>query len=89
MTRELWRLEDFASNLLFIKLNSHTTIQNIIAVKTNDVGDADVIYVSLYMARICSYDINAKDVPWDERLIFHWTNTLWFTIFDKSSKPFA
>ena len=33
VTRELWRPEDFVSNLIFLKINSHTTIQKIIAVK--------------------------------------------------------
>ena len=52
MTRELWRPEDFAYDLLVLKLNSHTTIQKIISMKMNDVGDAAVTCVSLYMARL-------------------------------------
>ena len=42
VTRELWQPEDFASDLLVLKLNSHTTIKKIISVKTNSVGDAAV-----------------------------------------------
>ena len=30
-----------------------------------------------------------KDVLWDERLIYHWTTTLWFNFFDKSAKEFC
>ena len=40
------------------------------------------------MARLVSYDFNAKDVPWDDRLIYHWTTTLQFTSLDKSAKTF-
>ena len=78
VTRELWRPEDFASNLLVIKLNSYTTIQKIIAVKINYGGDAAVTCVSLYMAILRAYAVNAKDIPWDERLVYHLTNILWF-----------
>ena len=54
----------------------------------NDVGDAAATCVYLYMERLRAYAVNAKDVPWDERLIYHCTTTMWFTIFDKSSKTF-
>ena len=57
--------------------------------KTNNVGDYDVTCVSLHMARIRDYAINAKYVSCDERLIYHWTTTLWFTSFDKSDKTFC
>ena len=87
-TRELCRLEDFASDILVLKLNSHTTIQKIIDLKTNYVGDDAVTCVSLYMERLSAYAVNAKDVPWDERLIYYWTTTMWLTIFDKSAKTF-
>ena len=85
-TRELCRLEYFASDILVIKLNSHTTIQKIIYLKTNYVCDDAVTCVSLYMARLSTYAVKAKDVPWDERLIYYWTTTMWLTIFDKSAK---
>ena len=58
------------------KHNSHTTIHNIITVKMNDVGNAAVTCVYLYMAILRAYAVNAKDVPWDERLIYHFTTTL-------------
>ena len=89
MTRDLGQPEDFASDLFFIKLNSHTMIQKIISVKMNDGGDATVTCVSLYMARLCAYAVNAKDVPWDERLIYHWKTTLWLKSFDNSAKNFC
>ena len=37
--RELWQPEYFSSDLLIIKLDSHTTFHNIIDVKTNDVSE--------------------------------------------------
>ena len=86
VTRELWQPEDFLYYLLVLKLNSHTTIQKIIAVEMNDVGDAAVTHVSFYMARIHAYDVNVKYLPWGEHLIYHWTTTLWFTSFYKPAK---
>ena len=57
--------------------------------KTNDVVDAAVTFVSLYMTRLRAYAVNMKDVPWGDHLIYHWTNSLWFTSFDKSAKTFC
>ena len=54
----------------------------------NDVGDAAMTYLPLYMARLCVHAINAKYLPWDESLINHCTTTLWFTSFDKYTKNF-
>ena len=54
----------------------------------NDVGDAAATCVYLYMERLRAYAVNAKDVPWDDCLIYHWTTTLRFTSFDKSAKIF-
>ena len=87
VTRELWRPEELAFGLIFLKLNSHTMIQKIISVK-NNIGDVAVTCVSLYMARICAYAFNVKDLPWYERFIYHCKTTLWFTSFDKSAKTF-
>ena len=46
--------------------------------KINYGGDAAVTCVSLYMAILRAYAVNAKDIPWDERLVYHLTNILWF-----------
>ena len=89
VTRELWQPEDFSSDLLILKLDIHTTFHKIVDVKTNDVGDSAVTFLSLYMAILRTYAFNAKDVPWDERLIYHWTTTMWFTSFYKSDKTFC
>ena len=56
--------------------------------KMNDVGDAAVTCVSLYISIICAYVVNTKDVPWDEHLIYHWKTILRFTSFDNSDKTF-
>ena len=76
VTRELWKTEDFASYLLVLKLNSHTTIKNIISVKKNDVGDSAVTCVCFYMKVLLAYSVSKKYVPWDECLVYHCTNTL-------------
>ena len=57
--------------------------------KTNNVGDAAVTCVSLYISRLCAYTANTKDIPWDERLIYHRTTTLCFTRFDNYYKTFC
>ena len=57
--------------------------------KIKDAGDASVTCIYLYTEILLAYSVNKKYVPWDECLVYHWTSTLWFNVFDKSDKTFC
>ena len=79
---KLWRQEDFASDLLVLKLASYKTIKALVELDSNAVGDVAVVCAILYFTILRLYVVNAKEVSWKERLIYHWASLLWFTSFD-------
>ena len=47
-----------------------------------DGGDNDVVWVTLYFIKTSFYEVNSKEVTWEERTIYYWTYLIWFVNFD-------
>ena len=70
MSHNIWLPEDFAPDLLVLKLLSHRTIEKLGHLGDGDGGDVDVVCVTLYFTRLCLYAVNYKEVLWAEGTIY-------------------
>ena len=69
VNQKLWRLEDFASNAVLLKLASIDTIQTLhnLALKDRmncDIGNHAVTVILLLFLRLWAYAVNSRMVPW-------------------------
>ena len=83
VSHKLWCLKDFASYLLILKRVIHKTIKKLIQLCYGDGVDVAVVYLNLYLVRLCLYAVNSKEVRCEERTIYHWAPLPWFTIFNR------
>ena len=89
VTQKLWRVEDFASDALLLKLASVETIQKLVNLTSRDnlncdVGNYAATVVSLVFLRLRVYAVNARSLPWQDRAIYAWLTVIWFTSFQTS-----
>ena len=75
------RVSDFASDNVALRLFSWKVINAVIDVNSRDVGNVAVTVVTLAMARIRSFAVNAVKAEWHSRARFAWVSLLWFTSF--------
>lgn len=81
----LWRIKDFASDLLVLKLASYETVNKQCSLVNEDAGCIGIICATLYFmrARLCS--VNSKTMGYRDRMILMWTGMLWHTSLGYSS----
>ena len=90
VSRKLWRVEDFASDAVLLKLASVETIKKLVDLASRDknlncdVGNHAATVVSLVFLRLRAYVVNARTVPWRDRAIYVWLMMIWFTSFHTS-----
>ena len=84
VSTELWITEDYASYLIFLRLDSTRILTKICMLeKDNDnTGSLTVLCLSLYFMRLRLYAINTTDTNYLERMKYMWASFLWFTSFD-------
>ena len=81
VSKECIRVEDFASDVLTMKLTSASTIGKLIACSIPDVGNCAVTIASLAFMCIHSYAVNAREVNSKAQAIYSWASLLWETSF--------
>ena len=81
VSKECIRVEDFASDVLIMKLTSASTIEKLIACSFPDIGNCAVTTVSLVFIRIRSYAVNAREINSKARAIYSWASLLWESSF--------
>ena len=83
VTKSLYRIEDWASDAIVLKLCSPQTILKLLNCKENmmDLGNLCVLTVSLTFLRLRSYAVNTNELPWKERCIYSLCTFLWFSSF--------
>ena len=82
--QELWRVKDFASDLLVSKLNSSDSISSL-KMSHGASCTSTILSLSFYFTRMISFSINDKTCPAQDRVIYTWAGMLWFTSFAKNS----
>ena len=81
---ELWRIDDYASDALPLRLASASSVEKIIQSDFDDIGNLSATVVSLVFMRLRSYAVNARVLDWKQRAIYTWATLLWFTSFHTS-----
>ncbi len=86
VNQKLWRVQDFASNAVVLKLASVDTIQKLhnLALQDRincDVGNHAVTVILLLFMRLRAYAVNSRMVPWHDRAVYSWVTSVWFTSF--------
>ena len=81
----LWRVKDFASDLLVLRLASQETVDRIYALEGEDLGSVAVTCVTLYFVRARLLSVNAKSLNYRVRITLMWTSMLYSTSFGYSS----
>jgi hypothetical protein len=89
VNQKLWRVEDFASDALLLKLASADPIQKLhnLALQDRmncDVGNHAVTVISLLFVRLRAFAVNSRMLPWRDRALYSWVMLVWFTSFHTS-----
>jgi hypothetical protein len=84
VTKEVIRVEDYASDALVLRLASVKTIEKLNRLEIEDVGNAAITKLSLLFLRARSYAVNAIRIHWKTRAILHLSSLLWFASFHTS-----
>eukprot|EP00957_Ditylum_brightwellii_P095779 7297463-Ditylum_brightwellii.AAC.1 len=78
-----WRPNNFASDLLLLKLNSYDTIERIARVDpllgSTSSGNKGVLAATFFFMRIHLYGVNGKSVPARHCAMYLWYSMLWIT----------
>ncbi len=89
VSQKVWRVEDFASDAVLLKLASADTIKKLTDLSTQDNLNCDVenhavTVLSLVFLRLHVYAVNARSLSWRERALYTWLTMIWFTSFHTS-----
>jgi len=89
VNQKLWRLEDFASDALLLKLASADTILKLhnLALQDRmncDVGNHAVTVISLVFVRLRAFAVNSRMLHWCDQAVYSWVTLIWFTSFHTS-----
>lgn len=81
VARELYAVQDWASDTVVLRLCSASTIQKLLSNDFKDVGNLSVLVVTLSFIRLGNYSVNARNLHWKDRCMYQWCSLLWFTSF--------
>ena len=83
--QEIIHIVDFASDKVALALYSDKVVKSVLDLSNvSTAGEASVVSVSLLMARMRLYAVNARKASWKMRCVFSLASTIWFTSFHTS-----
>ena len=79
--QKLWRIEDFSSDSVVLRLVSAHSVGLFLTYSEGDGVKVDAVnfsvtVVSLVFMRLRLYAVNARNVPWKERATYIWVSFL-------------
>eukprot|EP00957_Ditylum_brightwellii_P017507 1319320-Ditylum_brightwellii.AAC.1 len=83
VSQELWRVKDYASDLLILRLSSAKTIELLNQLENVCLGSRDVLNTTLYFTGLHLFGVNAKKIWLREWVMYSWATMIWFTSFKK------
>jgi hypothetical protein len=89
VNQKLWRVENFGSDAVVLKVASVDTIQKLhnLALQDRmncDVGNHAVTVISLLFMRLWAYAVNSRMVPRRDWAVYSWVTLVWFTSYHTS-----
>eukprot|EP00957_Ditylum_brightwellii_P157640 11998155-Ditylum_brightwellii.AAC.1 len=85
MSQELWRVKDYESDLLILRLSSAKTMEWFNQLENVWLGSRAVLNTILYFTTLCLCRVNAKKLGFREQVMYLWATMIWFTSFKKTS----
>eukprot|EP00899_Mesostigma_viride_P000813 jgi/Mesvir1/10732/Mv13805-RA.1 len=76
---ELFRVSDYASDLVVQKLCSLDTISSLMALNAEPLEPRRALAITLFFLAINAHATNANDLPTSVRIAMKWMSLLWFT----------
>merc|ERR1712176_1568149 len=84
---EIWRGKDWASDRVVLKLCSLNTVRKLVPLaQIEEKGSVAALIGTLYFIRLHLYAVNAKNVPFNVRIIGLWSSLIFLTSTTRSSK---
>lgn len=91
VNQKLWRIEDYASDALVLRLASSDTIHKLNSMSgvvesscSINPGSLSVTVVSILFLRLRVFAVNARGLSWMHRVWYTWITFLWFSSFHAS-----
>ena len=89
VSMDLWRPNDFASDLLVLKLVSLKTIEKLDLAEepfgSTSRGDKGVLSLTLFFIRLHLHAVNGLEVPARHRAVYLWCSMIWLTSLSGAS----
>ena len=85
IAQELWRVKDWASDLVALKLASNATISKVTALVSEEGGPVCTLCVTLYFMRFKLHVVNTKKENYRDHISCLLASTLWLTSFEWKS----
>ena len=81
VSKELWRISDFASDLLPLKLASKDTVLKLCSLQNESEESISVLCITLYLARLKLFAVNTSNLEYQRRIALLWASMIWMTSF--------
>ena len=85
VAQELWRVKDWASDLVVLRLASADTVAKVATLVNEEAGSVCSLCVTLYFMRLKLYAVNTKKAYYRDRISFLWASMIWLTSFEWKS----
>lgn len=85
VAQELWRVKDWASDLVVLRLASVATVAKVATLVDDEAGLVCALCVTLYFMRLKLYAVNTKKAYYRDRISFLWASMIWLTSFEWKS----
>ena len=82
--QHLYRIVDWASDVVVSRLCSPSTVSSLVNLGSEDVGNVSATVVTLMFLRLRSFSVNVGGLDWSHRIIYQYCSLLWVTSFHTS-----
>ena len=84
MPQELWRIDNFVSELAVLQFDSLSKVSKINGIEHCDVGYKASLVVTLLFIRLHFVCVNSRSMGYKEKIVYSWSTLIWFTSLDRN-----
>ena len=85
VAQELWRVKDWASDLVALRFSSTATVAKVATLVNEEAGSVCTLRATLYFMRLKICAVNTKKACYRDRISFLWASMIWLTSFECKS----
>ena len=79
--QELWRIQNYASDLVVLRLATGFTLEKVKIVENVSFGSKSVLIKTLCFKLLRLFGVNEKVLGFKEHVMYSWATMIWFTSF--------